>query len=88
MGVIRMCLSAPKAPDPPPVAPPPTREQVAAEKAAETVRVTGESAKKVAGRQGVYKNIYTSRSGDSSYGSSTGGDVARFGSARAKFGSI
>lgn len=81
-----MCLKTPKAPDPPPVPPAPTREQVAAEKAKETVKVTRESAKKVAQRQGVYANIFTSARGDDTYGTKVKGSVARFGWPDGKFG--
>lgn len=80
-----MCLGGSKPPDPPPVKEPPTREQVAAEKAAETVKVTTESAKKVAARQGVYDNIFTSRTGDDSYAGATKSDETRFGQLGARF---
>lgn len=76
-----MCVGASRAPDPPPVAPAPTREQIAAEKAAETVETTTTSAAKVAERQGVYDNLKTTRRGDPNYGKSTasGDTFARFG---------
>lgn len=78
-----MCLGGQKSPDPPPVAPAPTREQIAAEKATETVETTKGSAAKVAERQGVYDNLKTTRRGDPGYGNNVSGSdgdtFARFG---------
>ena len=68
-----MCLGGrpkPVAP-PPPVAPAPTREQIAADAAANKIEMTNESKKKVKARQGLFSNILTTTMGDPLYGQQT-----------------
>lgn len=68
-----MCIGARPAPvaAPPPVAPAPTREQIAADAAAEKIALTNESKKKVKARQGLFSNILTTTLGDPLYGQKT-----------------
>jgi hypothetical protein len=56
-----MCLKSPKVPKPDPVQPAPQKRDVD----------TGTERRKIAGRQGVFGNIFTSALGDSGYGAST-----------------
>lgn len=69
-----MCIpQQPRAVAAPPVAPAPTRNQIAARNA---VNLVAENRNIVANRQGVFGNIRTTPLGDASFGSSA---VARFG---------
>lgn len=68
-----MCISQPKAIAAPLVAAAPTREQIAATAATNSVASSRELIKK---RQGVFGNIKTTPMGDASFGSSA---VAKFG---------
>ena len=55
-----MCIKTPKIEKPPPVQPAPQRKDVD----------TGNERRKIAGRQGIFGNIFTSPLGDSTYGGS------------------
>lgn len=65
-----MCFKTPKAPEPPKVTPPPTREMVSADTEQRTAR-------RVAGQQGIFSNIRTSAFGDVNYDKNT--EMAQFG---------
>jgi hypothetical protein len=56
-----MCLKSPKVPKPDPVQPAPQKRDVD----------TGTERRKIAGRQGVFGNIFTSALGDTTYGQNT-----------------
>jgi hypothetical protein len=65
-----VCFKAPKTPDPPKVAPAPSREALA-------VNAEDKATRRASTQQGIFSNIRTSAFGDTGYGKNT--EMVKFG---------